>query len=78
MQQGFEHAETGLDEHDSDKEGRVAAKDFDAAAEEEHEMDLSARVVEEKDWQESSFGDAHYSIAKKDCKAQKAKEERMV
>jgi hypothetical protein len=41
-------------------------------------MDLSARVVEEKDWRESSFGDAHYSIAKKDCKAQKAKEERMV
>jgi hypothetical protein len=49
VQQGFEHAETGLDEQDSDKEGRVAAKDFDAAAEEEHEMDLSARVVEEKD-----------------------------
>jgi hypothetical protein len=47
VQQGFEHAEIGLD--DSDKEGRVAAKDFDAAAEEEHEMDLSARVVEEKD-----------------------------
>jgi hypothetical protein len=49
VQQGFEHAETGLDEHDSDNEGRVAAKDFDAAAEEDHEMDLSARVVEEKD-----------------------------